>query len=281
MSEDSQLRKRDASKFIAMLEEARSLHRSGDLEVALTRFETVLREVTPDDAQIELAMALNRGQGVSENREADYVDSMLRSELVYVLRGLARPEEATHHARIALYLDQCLYGALHTNVSQCHHDLGICHHDLAATHKRREDIDIALKEYSESEAIDRSIPTAPPVFKRRRERRKFYAQFGFLVDAAEHAKWLADNRPEDDAAESLMEDLNVAGQCLQDLGEHEHALEYAKRAIDVQQVVTGSVPNYLYENLGFLYFEQGRISDAKAQFERSSGWTEQELLTNA
>ena len=64
-----------------MILDAQTKQQAGDLQGALTGYEKALRIVTPDDFELERAMAI-KGPGVvmtSTSRAADQIDSDLRS----------------------------------------------------------------------------------------------------------------------------------------------------------------------------------------------------------
>jgi tetratricopeptide (TPR) repeat protein len=279
------------TNLITHIEQARSCALAGDLEGALREYEIALRMVTPDDYEIEYAMALAAAQkrfsSTSADPRADALDSGLRAEIVDVLRHLGRFAEARHHAEIALYLDRFLGN--HNDISASLHDLGLINLALGQEEK-------ALEYFQESDAIDSELRSSGQVGGaldfRKLIRGGVLADYGFMQEALMEIEG-ALPRIENNFPEPLkvVDALNSASQALQNLGEHARAIDFLRRAIRLQQSISSSHPQLgrLYANLAIIFHERrdfkscedwlGRLREMPPTLaERSSGYSLADLL---
>jgi tetratricopeptide (TPR) repeat protein len=248
----------DNLDLLGLINQAKVARAHGDLLAALDLYSRALRTVTPDDTQIDLAIAIVGigGKGKCDFPVEDKLDSRLRSEIVSILIELRRYDEAYHHACIALYLDMTVYGRLSSDTSASYHD-------MAMIHKARRQVDEAIKYYRESEDIDKceAVRKENPsgVEFRALRRAAEYADLGYIEEAArfyeEHLNRI-DQWDFDLHRKAGI--INAGTQCLQSLGEHALAQKYLKRGIAIQQSQAAADPllGVLYSNLACLLHER-------------------------
>lgn len=221
-------------RFADLLTEARNAEASGDLVTETDRYLKALRIITPDDAQIEIAMAAQAlgAIPVVEHRSLDIADSQIRSKLVSCYRSQGNAVQAHHHAEIALYLDRALHGDQHNDTSASWYDLALTYLGLGK-------IDEALAAFLKSDEIDRILITRNAAFANQHAwrmvgRGAILADYGYIEEAARFAAANMNHFPElFEDAEQCIEAYNRGCQCLQNVGEHILARRYLETAIQL------------------------------------------------
>ena len=248
---------------------------AGDLNGALADYEAALRRVTPDDHEIEMAMALaHRGKTktTSVSTQADKFDSALRARMVAVLRELKRYRDAEHHAEIAVFLDEFLYGETHNDPAASWHDLGLVQWELGRRNAAR-------TSFGRAEAIDARLVSrglsGEQVAWRRLVRADYSAQDGYLAEAAQSMiAALPAVKDSTIPILSRISALDSVAQCLQNIGEHTKARSYMEAAVQQQ---TQTAPSHLQmgrflRNLALLYHELGMSTQADETNDMARGF---------
>lgn len=264
------------------IQTAEYLKLNGKLNDSLQYYLKALRILTPDDTQIELAIAFIGLEGKSkvESPNTDKLDSFLRSKIVEIYRELGDFQNAYYHASIALFLDRQVWGTQSNNTSASYHDLGLVEF-------QRKNFSDSEKWFNKSNDIDNyllrtnlSDPIKNNINFRKLIRASQFGKRGFLLKAAKESlkilphieKGFPDIIKTSDA-------LNSCAQDLQNLGEHHKAKEILKRAIHLH--IESNLENHpqmgrLYSNMCILLhelweFEGSAIYEAKSlNFDQTS-----------
>jgi tetratricopeptide (TPR) repeat protein len=249
-----------------IIEKARSERRDGELSSSLATYEIALRMVTPNDDGFSKVLAFKDAgipfKGLSEDPEADSVDSSLRSEMVEILREMFRFDEAYHHARIAQYLDELLHGYYHNDNAASLLDLGL----IELSRHRPAEAEIWLRK---SEEVDASLLVSDPdnfrIQHRLLARAELWAHWGHLKQQAETFLMILPKIENLLEPYTLVQHLNSGSQAMQNLNEHELARQLLLRAIKIQEERAPDHPQLgrLYSNLALVRLEQLEFSDAK------------------
>lgn len=258
----------DGKRCRALLDAARAARDSGNFSAAIASYLEALRIITPDDSQIEFAMAVQQlgASALVEAPDLDIIDSSIRSELVSLYRSQGEAKNARHHAEIAWYLDTVVHGEEHNNTSASYHDLALVHLDLGNP-------DEAMKCFRKSEAIDQTAPVAQSAPKeiawRAIMRGSILANYGYVEQAARYAVQTMDRLlqlfPTDPV--KLVRAYDRGCQSLQNLGEHALARPYYEEAVKLARShdMPVGLRFILLTNLVMLLEEQGDFGAASAR----------------
>ncbi|MEO0079190.1 MAG: tetratricopeptide repeat protein [candidate division WOR-3 bacterium] len=247
------------------LAEAREKRNRGDFVGALANYEKALRTITTDDSQIMAAIELRDAipviRGISEYPNIDKLDSAIRTEMVEVLRELRRFDEAYHHARIAYYLDDLVWGPHHNNTAASLHDLGLIEFER---HRLAE----AEKWFRMSESADKEVSRDLANWQwkwRRMVRANVNASYGYFAEAVHEILTTLPEIRDKLTPYQVAQQLNVAAQLLQNLGEHEQARPLLEEAIEVQSKSAPDHPQLgrLYSNMAVLFLEMLKRDEAE------------------
>lgn len=246
-------------KFLFQKAEEKKVN--GELNAALNFYLEALRMVTPDDNQIECAIAITglEGKSLVEDPEADKIDSFLRSRIVEIYRELGDYESAFHHAKIALFLDYQLCGKINNDTSASYQDLGL----IEFKRRNLDNSETWLEKSNEADDCLLDIVTdkniIQNIFFRKLIRAAHSAERGYLLDSAISSLKILPNLEKGFTDIIRFSDaLNSCAQNLQNLCEHTKAKEFLHKAVDLH--LEHGLENHpqmgrLYSNMAVLFHE--------------------------
>lgn len=251
----------NANEIRGCIQQAEEEESKGHIHDSLQLYLKALRVVTPDDFQIEQAIAIVgiEGKSVVESPEADIMDSFLRAKIIKIYRELGDLESAYHHAVIALFLDRNVWGEFHNNTSASYHDLGSIEH-------KRQNFSDSDKWFAKSTEIDNHLLTTNlsedirnVILYRKLVTATHLGELGYFVEAAkESLKIIPDIDTDFPDIIKLSDAINCGALALQNICEHHKAKDVLHKAIALQteaHLEKHPQMGRLYDNMAILLHE--------------------------